>query len=362
MNISSYNIADVSYHYIGLRVLDAVPVDSGRRQQIDAISSSVLKFVNDKALRLMLPEPKGRFETVGEKVCQELVHFRFAQSTRTGYELTATGREALGLLESRKYIELRKRMAVAHLRTYDNLRAVVQSHFRVEFVWRPIVTPKLLGAEGYLKGLLEPTFGQDAAAVVASVSNGYVGESPKKVESILHSMIIKRIVPNKKIAVPIFTAICNRLASLRLLNIRRESSQGLEFAKSYSPCISGSPSRPWYIPLKMSLENSEVFQIYLCEPNIADASYLEILLEAIDKAFSRFSPTGGYYDIPDVRDWVCEHLMIPEAAFDDGLNHLLDIESPVLSIGLSYQGISGLRKPLVRNRRDTQIFNLIRRL
>jgi hypothetical protein len=46
-----------------------------------AISRSVLKYARDKALRLMLPEPKSTFETVGERICQELAHFRFLEAT-----------------------------------------------------------------------------------------------------------------------------------------------------------------------------------------------------------------------------------------------------------------------------------------
>jgi hypothetical protein len=67
LNISSYNISDVSYHYIGLRVLAGLLPTARREEQITSISRNVLKFVGDKSLRLMLPEPKGTFETVGEK-------------------------------------------------------------------------------------------------------------------------------------------------------------------------------------------------------------------------------------------------------------------------------------------------------
>ena len=34
MNIGSYNITDVTYHYIGLRVLDGMPSTSKRTEQI----------------------------------------------------------------------------------------------------------------------------------------------------------------------------------------------------------------------------------------------------------------------------------------------------------------------------------------
>lgn len=60
MNITSYNVTDVGYHYIGLRVLDGMGTTAERSQQIEAISSNVRKFVSDRALRLMLPEPRGR--------------------------------------------------------------------------------------------------------------------------------------------------------------------------------------------------------------------------------------------------------------------------------------------------------------
>ena len=81
MNISSYNITDVTYHYIGLRVLANSPEDTGRTIQVREISRNVQKFVTDKALRLMLSQPGGTFQGTGEKVCQELVHFRFARSS-----------------------------------------------------------------------------------------------------------------------------------------------------------------------------------------------------------------------------------------------------------------------------------------
>jgi hypothetical protein len=49
----------------------------------------LLKYARDKALRLMLPEPKSKHETVGERICQELAHFKFAEATNgRGYELT----------------------------------------------------------------------------------------------------------------------------------------------------------------------------------------------------------------------------------------------------------------------------------
>ena len=362
MNITSYNITEVSYHYIGLRVLGAVSADLGRSHQVDAISRGVLKFANDRALRLLLPEPRGRFETVGVKVCQELVHFGFAKSIKGGYDLTDSGREALDLLTRREFAKLRRLMIGAHLKTYDNLRAVIQKHLEVQFIWRPIVTHKLLGQPGYLQGLLEPTFGQDAASMFSTLSAEELGGSPKKVESALNDMIIRRIFPDLKISFTIFKSICSRLASLRLLNIRRENSQGFEFEKSYTLCDSASPPRPWYAPLRITLEKGGPYTLYLSEPDVAEPSCQELLLEAIDRAFSRLSPEGGYYDIPDVRDCVCEELMLPEAAFDDGLNHLLDLEPPTLSVGLRYQGISGHRKPLLRRRRNTQIYNLIRRL
>src|SRR3984957_14388645 len=103
MNISSFNVTDVGYHHIGLRVLAAMP-EASREEQNATISRSVLIYARDKALRLMLPEPKGTYDTVGEKVCQELAHFEFATARKgRGYVLTAEGMESLRLLNERKY-------------------------------------------------------------------------------------------------------------------------------------------------------------------------------------------------------------------------------------------------------------------
>jgi len=81
MNITSYNISDVGYHYIGLRVIAAMPDDT-RENQFTAVSKNVAKYSLEKALRLMLPEPRGDFSAVGEKILQELNHLKLARPTR----------------------------------------------------------------------------------------------------------------------------------------------------------------------------------------------------------------------------------------------------------------------------------------
>jgi hypothetical protein len=65
---------------IGLRVLAAMP-EAPREEQNTAISRSVLTYARDKALRLMLREPKSTYETVGERICQELAHFKLVETT-----------------------------------------------------------------------------------------------------------------------------------------------------------------------------------------------------------------------------------------------------------------------------------------
>ena len=218
-------------------------------------------------------------------------------------------------------------MIAQHLQTYDNFRAVLQGHINAGFIWRPIIDPKRIEQQGYIQALLEPTFGPDAAS---EALNGQLQENPKKVESILHSKVIRWAMPNHKVGVPLFRTICDRLASLRLLNIQRTSYGTCKFMKSYSPCVTGSPTRSWYVPLIAQLTNS-LYRIYLCEPDMSDRLHQRALLKEIDKAFSVLTPEGGYYDIPQVRDLVCEQLMIPEPSFDDGINHLLDLSPSILS-------------------------------
>ena len=361
MNITSYNVTDVAYHYIGLRVLDGMRTSAERSQQVEAISSNVRKFVSDRALRLMLPEPRGTFQTVGEKICQELVHFGFARSVRgSPYELTALGQMALGLLANQQYAELRQAMAEVHLKTYDNLRAILQAHIDAGAIWQPVVTSDHLGQPDYLQGLLEPTFGQDTPETLAKTLDRESLPPPKKIEDILRARVLKQAMPTQKMRVALFRGICDRLVSLRLLNKPRVLRKQCEFEKTYSPCVGENPTRPWYAPLIIPLDNGESYQIYSCEPDADDPDYQTAMLSAIDQAFSAMTPKAGYYDIPDLRDWVCEYLRVPEAAFDDGLNCLLDLQPAVLSVGLQYEKITGRRRPLVRTRQSTQLHNLIR--
>ena len=362
MNISSYNISDVGYHYIGLRVLGGLPSTARREEQEETISRSVRKYVNDKTLRLLLPEPRGTFVTAGEKVCRELVHFGFANSTKGAYELTSRGKDVLRLVKGRKHNDLRRVMAHVHLETYDNLRAIVQKHIEIGYIWRPTVEARKLGQIAYLRRLLEPTFGEKSDFIADSIRQNFLDEGAKKIENVLQEKVVAQALESICISVSLFRSIADRLVSLRLLNIARDSTtiEGCDFLKSYSPCVSDSPPHDWYKPLSISLRTCS-FTIYFCEPDMTDTDTRQELLAAVDQTLGRLSPQGGYYDLPEVRDLVCEELRIPDAEFDEGINRLLDLQPAPLTMGLNYENISNRRKPLVRNRGATQIYNLLRR-
>jgi len=102
------------------------------------------------------------------------------------------------------------------------------------------------------------------------------------------------------------------------------------------------------------------YTIYLSEPNMVAPETREAFLAALKGAFGSLQSQAGYFDLPDVRDQVCEMLLIPEAAFDEGINALLDQKKPAITVGLTYDRITGRRKPLVRTGGEaTQIFNII---
>ena len=362
MNITSYNITDVSYHYIGLRVLAGLPSSADRKQQTATISRNILKYVNDKALRLMLPESRGTFETTGEKVCQELVHFQFVESLKGAYKLTGTGESALDLLNNRQHRQLRRILIEAHLRTYDNLRIVVQKHLAHQAIWRPIVEKNKVNDPEYLKRLFEPTFGAQAGEWVEQIPSTLINVSPSKLEDVLQEYVLRQMLPDVKISVSMFRSLCDRLASLRLLNLMRASRLDCEFNKSYTPCVSDAPHRKWYTPLAVELNSGIPFHIYLCEPDMTDTETIEKLLVAVYKIIEGLTPKAGYYGLPEVRDGVCDYLRIPEGSFDEGFNRILDLNPCPVTVGLQYDGITGRRKPLVRDRGVAQIYNLVRRL
>lgn len=362
MNITSYNINDVTFHYIGLRVLQALPDTEAKATQLETISKSIHNHVCDRSLRLMLPEPKGMYRTAGEKVCQELRHFGFVSVTKgMPYRLTQDGLDVLALLDGRKYTDLRRLMIKMHLKTYDNLRLVLQHHLDGQAVWRPIVEERRLSDEEYIDHLLEPTFGMAAHSHSHAFGKLAEKENAKRVESELTGMVLSRLFGHIKMKTALFRTLCDRLASLRLINTRRSTRNGCDFIKTYSPCMSSDNELPWYVPLNLS-DDSSASVIYLCEPNMKARDCQDAVLNTLDTAFKELPAVGGYHAIPDLRDFVCERMMIPEPAFDDAVNWLLDRSEPVLSAGLGYEGITAQRKPLVRKRGDTQLHNLLRRV
>ena len=360
MNITSFNITDVGYHYIGLRVLAAMPTAS-RDEQNQAISRSVLKYARDKTLRLMLPEPKSSFEAVGEKICQELAHFAFAVGAKgKGYELTEAGKLVLAMLNQKKHKELRRTMALVHLETYTNLRVVVHSHIACKAIFSPTVETASASDAKYIANLLRPTFGDEAEATAEAVLDETHGKTAKNIENALRERVLGATI-GTTIGVPLFRSMCDRLVSLRLLNIMKASVGGGDFAKSYSPCVENEPVRKWHRKLDVPLTSGQVYTIYLSEPDLENSETIKEFSEALDASFASLKEQAGYFDLPEVRDFVCESLQIPEAAFDDAVNHLLDLNPTPITVGLTYEGITGRRKPLVRSRETTQIFNLIRK-
>jgi hypothetical protein len=360
VNITSFNVTDVGYHYIGLRVLAAMP-EASREEQNAMISRSALKYARDKALRLMLPEPKSTYETLGEKICQELAHFEFAEPTRgRGYELTAPGMETLTLLKEKRYHELRRRMALVHLKTYANLQAVVHAHIVQKGILSPAVETTRTIDAAYIAALLRPTFVTAAESEAGEVLDQAQQLSPKQIEDMLRERVLRKVIPQHSISVPLFRAMCDRLVSLRLLNAMRVTSEKAEHYRTYSPCVEGPPTRRWHQQATTSLSTGESYTIYLSEPDFKDENTQKDLLSALNAAFSALKGQAGYFDLPDVRDFVCDHLSIPEAAFDEGIIALLEKPRPPVTLGLTYDRITGRRKPLVRAGESTQIYNLIR--
>jgi hypothetical protein len=363
VNISSYNITDTGYHLIGLRVLSGMPPGSSREQQSAAISRNVLKYTTDKALRLMLPAPKGTFETIGDKICQELIHFKLAQSTYgKGLELTEAGKGLVTLLNERQHVELRRQLVELHLKTYDNLRYILQRHLELSAIYMPVVEARNVNKGTSAIDYLYPTFGEEASAVAASVADRLERVTASKMEDTLRAAILQRVFPDIKASVALSRSIFDRLVSLRLLNIMKVVEGDCEFAKSYSPCRLEATEDNWHTRLRIELPTNQVYELFFAEPDMSDLGMQQRLLTAIDQSLEKLVPKAGYYDLPELRDLACEKLMIPEAAFDEGVNVLLDQQPAPVTVGLVYEGISARRKPLIRSRESKQIFNLIRRV
>ncbi len=344
MNITSFNITDVGYHYIGIRVLAAMPT-APREEQNQAIARNALKYARDKALRLMLPEPKSSFDSVGAKVCQELAHFAFALSVKgRGYELTDVGKAALAMLNDKKHAALRRTMALVHLKTYDNLRTVVRSTIAQKAIYFPNIESAHVGDVDYITGLLNPTLGETARESATAIMERTKGQSPKRVEDALRECVLENAMPEISIGVPIYRSMTDRLLSLRLINSPRATIGKCEFSKNYSPCLETSAAFKWHKHLDVSLDGGGAYSLFLSEPEMGDEDTQREFLKALDKALASLPEQAGYYDLPGVRDLVCEALLIPEAAFDEGVNALLDKKPPTITVGLTYERISGRRK------------------
>ncbi|MBV8798188.1 MAG: hypothetical protein JO208_00025 [Alphaproteobacteria bacterium] len=360
VRISSFNINDVGYHYIGLRVLAGLTAEgASRKEQLQVISRNAYKYATDKALRLMLPEPKGTFDAIGEKICQELVQMKFAKLSRGGpYELAPNGLRAVQLLSERRYRELRRAMVSAHLGTYDNLRAVFERHLDLGPLWRPILEAGTPLTNADLDSIASVSFSSDEMPV--QLGSEIAGLPGKKAEDVIVAAMLARDLPSDRMGVALFRVLCDRLNSLRILNIRRASAKHLEFLESYAVACRSNPGDKWYTELVANGPEGELFRYFISDPDPESKSVQQRIADSIRIAFKTLESEAGYYDLPDVRDLVCEELRIPEASFDEGLIRVLDSSTSPFTVALRYERISARRKPLFRPGESSQLFNLIR--
>ena len=106
--------------------------------------------------------------------------------------------------------------------------------------------------------------------VATRVMEATTGQSSKTIEDTMREWILEKLIPGTKLGVSLFRAMGDRLVSLRLLNIRKATTEQGEFAKSYSPCTEGgSCNRSWHHPLEVIIPNLGRYTIYLSEPNTA---------------------------------------------------------------------------------------------
>jgi hypothetical protein len=311
----------------------------------------------------MLSAPKGTFETIGDKICQELTHFKLAKSAYgKGLELTEDGKELVTLLNERKHVELRRKLVELHLKTYDNLRYILQRHLELSAIFMPVVEARNINKGTSAVDYLYPTFGQDSANVAASVTDQLERITASKMEDALRTVILRHVFPDIKASVALSRSMFDRLVSLRLLNVMKKVDGDCDFEKSYSPCRVNSTGDNWHTKLTINLPNHQIYELFFAEPDMSDQDMQQQLLLAIDQSLEKLVPKAGYYDLPELRGLACETLMLPDAAFDEGVNVLLDQQPAPITVGLTYEGISARRKPLIRSRESTQIFNLIRRI
>jgi hypothetical protein len=343
VNITSYNITDVTYHYVGLRVVQASSGES-RDRLAEVISTAVQKLVMDRALRLMLPAPRGTFSSVGEKVLNELKHFGLTDTDRKRVVLSQKGSELFNLLQANRFSEVRRSFVKFHLESYDNVRQVVEYLASGETVFRPIKD-----------GLDLTRLRAVTKAFIPWQSDYRLPDevTSQEAEDSITASILEHCFPNAKLTVPIFRSMCDRLTSMRLVNQPRASRDGFQAFAIYGTC-SNAKQNEWQVQLPSWSSDLFLSEFALDKPGARNA-----LSGALEEAFGELSPEGGFFDLPDVRDKVCLHLRIPEAAFDDALLQMLDSSDPGLSLGLRYERITARRKPLIRQP-GNQLFNLIR--
>jgi len=251
-------------------------------------------------------------------------------------------------------------MASAHLSTYDNLRLVLFKHLELGALWRPILEAGAPVTGETLRAVLAPVFGETTQDGFVRIADKIVGRAGKQAEDEILTCFLSRYFGQDAMGIPLFRALCDRLISLRLLNMTRVSLERREYIKSYSTAAWDKPGEPWYVPLSGTTREGETFRIYISEPDMNLPEIQQRLLSSIADAFKELKDEAGYYDLPDVRDLVCERLRIPEAAFDEGINRLLDRRPSPLTVGLRYERILARRKPLVRATESMQLYNLLR--
>ena len=107
------------------------------------------------------------------------------------------------------------------------------------------------------------------------------------------------------------------------------------------------PTRKWHHRVLTPVSTGGIYAIYLSEPDFYDEETQHSLLRALERRTLPWRKRPGISTCP-MCEILCVKMLIPEGSFDEGVLALLDKPRPPVTLGLTYERITGRRKPLVR--------------
>jgi hypothetical protein len=384
-SISSFNINDVALYYHALRALSDEPREPAAAAE--HVRERLVAYLERRRAVLSLPPLRTEMTSIGKKAISELRSMGLCALEDGKVQLLEPGRDVVSQLVSGNAKLARRAVLGQMIETFDNVYGLVCTlsasggkplhlpapRSSVSSEESDDATPGTADGtldlqafcdawrawclENQRPDLLPDDLLARAQELHERSTDRDVGQ---RIKNAVQPLVLEKATGGVVSKVAIFRTIRDRLETAGAVNSRvrllEGSTIGLETAYSCLHIGAVPPGNPSAF-IRLAVPRSPA-PIFVHEPE--PTALADQLLEELGFASRSLVARAGYYRIYELRDRVCERLLLSQGVFDATFLHVYSSRPQAFSLGVDYETITAKRLPVeIRQNGRSDQFNLV---